>query len=248
MSAEILYGIHPVAEALKARRRKIFECYIAETSRSARLSELQVQAETNGIPVRKISFERLEAITRTDSHQGIAAGVSRYPAVSIQELLDRPPSDGRERLLLLLDHVVDPHNLGALTRTALCAGIDGIVIPKDRSAQPSPAVSKASAGAIEHIQLSIVTNMADTISLLKKAGFWIVGLEKESDRSLYQSDLTGNLAIVVGGEEKGIRPLVRKKCDYLISIPQRTTVNSLNASVAGAVVIYEACRQRLHRT
>ena len=245
MNQEILYGIHPIVEALKARRRKIFECLIAEGNRTARLYELLAQAGAAGIPVKKVPPQRLDAVTGSDSHQGIAAVVSPYATVSIQDLLDRSPVNSRKRLLLLLDQVVDPHNLGALTRTALCVGIDGIVIPKNRSALPTPAVSKASAGALEHVRLSKVTNMADTISLLKKKGLWILGLEKDTDTSLYASDLTGDLAIVIGGEEKGLRPLVRKKCDYLVSIPQSAKVNSLNASVAGAVVMYEAFRQRL---
>ena len=206
-----------------------------------------LQAESAGVPVRRMPPRRLDTAAGTDSHQGIAAAVSRYPAVSIEELLNRPSTAPSRRLLLLLDQVVDPHNLGALARTALCVGIDGIIITKNRSALPTPAVSKASAGALEHLRLAKVTNLADTISQLKKKGVWVFGLEKNSDISLFACDLRDNLAIVIGGEEKGLRPLVRKKCDYLISIPQSAAINSLNASVAGGVVMYEAYRQRLGR-
>ncbi len=151
---------------------------------------------------------------------------------------------GKKQLLLLLDNVLDPQNLGAIIRTALSVGIDGIIIPKDRSAMPTPAVSKTSAGAIEHVCLIRVTNMVDTIKVLKQQGVWVVGLDKGADKTVYSSDLTGSVAIVIGGEEKGIRPLVKKNCDFLVSIPQIGQVNSLNASVAAAIAMYEAFRQR----
>ena len=151
---------------------------------------------------------------------------------------------GRNPFLLLLDHIVDPHNLGALLRTAFCAGLDGVVITKDRSAQPSPAVSKASAGTMEHISLTRVTNMVSTIKTLKESGLWVAGLDKHIGQSIYTSDLTGPMALVIGSEEKGIRPLVRKHCDLMIAIPQIGDVDSLNASVAGGVVMYEIYRQR----
>jgi 23S rRNA (guanosine2251-2'-O)-methyltransferase len=153
--------------------------------------------------------------------------------------------DGKSNpFLLLLDNIMDPHNLGALIRTALCVGIDGVIIPKDRSAQPSPTVSKASAGALEHISLSRVTNMVDTIKMLKKNGLWIAGMDKMSTESIFTCDLKGFNAIVIGGEGKGVRPLVKKHCDILLSIPQIGPLDSLNASVAGAVAMYEIFRQR----
>ena len=139
---------------------------------------------------------------------------------------------------------MDPHNLGALVRTALCVGVEGIIIPKDRSVPPTPSVSKASAGAMEHIRLARVTNMVNTIKALKKKGLWIAGMEKTSNTSIFSSDLTGPIAIVIGGEEKGMRLLVKKHCDFLMSIPQTGPVNSLNASVAGAIAMYEVYRQR----
>jgi len=146
--------------------------------------------------------------------------------------------------LLLLDNIVDPQNLGALIRTALCSGVNGIIIPNDRSAMPTPSVSKASAGALEHIKMACVTNLVNAVKELKGNGVWIAGLDRSSKQVLYDSDLTGHLGIIVGGEDKGVRPLVAKNCDFLISIPQTGPVNSLNASVAGAVVMYEALRQR----
>ena len=150
-----------------------------------------------------------------------------------------------QSLVLLLDNVVDPRNLGAIIRTGLCVGVDGIVIPKKRAAMPTPLVSKASAGALENMRLARVTNLSDTIDQLKQNGFWVAGLEKNTDQSLYQSDLSGDLAIVLGSEGSGIRPLVREHCDFLISIPQQGAVSSLNVSVAAGVFLYEVYRQRM---
>ena len=156
-------------------------------------------------------------------------------------------AQGSNPFLLLLDHIVDPHNLGALLRTAFCAGLDGVVITKDRSAKPTPAVSKASAGTMEHISLSRVTNMVSTIKTLQAAGLWVVGLDKHTGQSIYTSELTGPIALVIGSEEKGIRPLVKKNCDLMVAIPQVGNVDSLNASVAGGVVMYETYRQRIKK-
>ena len=144
----------------------------------------------------------------------------------------------------MLDNILDPQNLGAVIRTALCAGVDGVVMPKDHSAPPTPAVSKASAGALEHIRLSIVTNLVHTIKQCKNNGIWIIGLQKDAPQSIYAGDLTGSIAILLGGEQKGLRPLVKDNCDFLLSIPQQGPVDSLNASAAAAIAMYEAVRQR----
>jgi 23S rRNA (guanosine2251-2'-O)-methyltransferase len=186
----------------------------------------------------------LKSMTGTDLHQGLGARTGPFPISEISDIFDGVRTDDANHLLLLLDNIMDPHNLGALIRTALCVGVDGIIIPRDRSVPPTPAVSKSSAGALEHIRLARVTNMVNTIKALKEKGLWIAGMEKTSDKSIFFSDLTGPVAIVIGGEEKGMRPLVKKHCDFLMSIPQTGQVNSLNASVAGAVVMYEAFRQR----
>lgn len=244
MKTEILYGYHPVSEALTARRRKIHEIHIARAHLSGAIETLLQRAETARIPVRQMTPPQLRAETGTEMHQGIGAVVSPFPFASFDQILDPPEKKTTGRFLLLLDSVVDPRNLGALIRTALCAEIDGVLILKNRSASPSPLVSKVSSGALEHVTLAKVTNMADTIDSLKLNGIWVVGLEKSAKRSLYDCDFCGDLAVVIGGEEKGIRPRVRKKCDYLVSIPQNERVNSLNASVAGAVMMYEAYRQR----
>jgi len=242
VKTEILFGIHPVIEALKAARREFFEVYLAKDKISRRIEVVLSLIESSNISVKRISAARLSIIAQTDMHQGFGAKVSPYPTPPVTDILNRP-GDGNY-FFLLMDSVVDPHNLGALVRTALCVGIDGVVIPKNRSALPTPVVSKASSGALEHVFLSRVTNMVDTIKTFKKKGIWVAGMEKGSNQSLFASDLTCPLAIIVGGEEKGIRPLVKKHCDFLISIPQIGRVSSLNASVAGGVVMYEAFRQR----
>jgi len=246
VKSEIIYGIHPVSEALTARRRNFFEIYIAEKKISKRVEAAVALAESLHIPIRKISSSQLRSNVNSDMHQGIGAKVSSYPLVDIFDFLNKTEHQNRRHFVLILDNIVDPHNLGALIRTANCVGIDGVIIPKNRSAPPSPAVSKASSGALEHIMLSRVTNLVSVIRHLAKKGIWIVGTEKTADGSLFDCDLTGSVAIIIGGEEKGIRPLVKKYCDFLISIPQTGRVNSLNASAAGAVVMYEAFRQRQH--
>lgn len=248
MKTEILYGIHPVTEALRAAKRTIYELYLSSGGGSGQFRHLCDQARNLGVPITELSKEKIQTHTGTRAHQGVAARVSGYPISNLSDLtqpsapLDMPP------FLLLLDGVLDPNNLGAMARTALCAGVNGIVISKDRSAGPTPAASKVSAGALEHLPVVRVTNMVRLMGQLKQEGFWIWGLEREDGSCLYECDLTGPIALVIGGEEKGMRPLVKKHCDRLIAIPQTGPLNSLNASVAGAVAIYEVVRQRGHRT
>jgi len=244
MKTEIIYGVHPVFEGLKANRRKFHEIYIAEGKTNQRVDPIAHLAAESGIPVTYVHRQKLQALSGLDTHQGVAAAVSPYPVFGFSDLISHAAKNPHPRFLLLIDNIQDPHNLGALIRTALCANMTGVVIPKDRSAEPSPTVSKASAGALEHIRLATVVNMVKAIDELKKNQVWVVGLDKDGDRSIYENDFTGDIALVVGGEENGIRPLVKKNCDFLSFIPQHGPVNSLNASVAGAIAMYEAYRQR----
>ena len=245
MKTEILYGIHPVTEALASRRRNIYEIYLQKDNQSGRLDRLASTAANSGIAVKDVGPGDLKALAGVSGHQGAAAKVDPLPLTAVADILAAAEVRGGTPFLLMLDNILDPQNLGAIIRTALCVGIDGVVMPKDRSAPPTPAVSKASAGALEHILLSRVTNLVSTIKHCKKNGLWVMGLDKEADRSIYDGDLTGSIAIVLGGEQKGIRPLVRKNCDFLVSIPQLGALDSLNVSVAAAVAMYEALRQRL---
>jgi 23S rRNA (guanosine2251-2'-O)-methyltransferase len=173
------------------------------------------------------------------------ARVTAYPLADTADLLGTVLSGTRPPFFLLLDQIVDPHNLGAIIRTGLCAGIDGVIIPKDRSAYPTPAVSRISAGALEYMRVAQVNNMVRFVRALKDQDVWIVGLDQNAGQPIYGTDLTGAVGLVVGGEEKGIRPLVKRNCDFLISIPQCGPVGSLNASVAAAIAMYELYRQRL---
>ena len=239
MKTEILYGVHPVLEALRAGRRRIHEVFIHPGRSFRRLEGITASAKSKSVPVREVTPDRLSSLAGSEFHQGVAARVDPYPSTDLESVLTRS-----DPFLLMLDSILDPNNLGALVRTALCAGVDGVILPRDRSASPLPSVSKASAGALEHTALVRITNLARTIKVLKQHGLWIAGLDPGAEKPVFESDLKGPLAVVIGGEEKGIRPLVKQHCDFLVRIPQAGPLNSLNASAAGAVVMYEAFRQR----
>ncbi|MDP3286331.1 MAG: 23S rRNA (guanosine(2251)-2'-O)-methyltransferase RlmB [Desulfobacterales bacterium] len=243
MKTEMLYGIHPVFEALKAGRREFFELYIVGERDSERYKDITGLLSSRKIPVKKVKPAQIEQMTGSVLHQGIVARVSEYPLIPFDDILNNI-KPGVMDFLILLDNIVDPQNLGALVRTALCVGAGGVIITKDRSAFPTPAVSKASAGALEHISLSKTTNMINAIKEIKDKGLWIAGLDAMAGMPVYDCDFKAPIALVIGGEGKGIRPLVRSNCDFLVSIPQKKGISSLNASVAGAVVMYEVLRQR----
>lgn len=244
LKTEVLYGIHPVTEALKASRRSVNKIYVVRGRISKRHEQVIELAKGCNVPIDTITKEQLTERTGTDMHQGIGLQVSPYPFSDFSEILNRAQTTDADSFIVLLDHFVDPHNLGAVIRTALCADIDGLVIPKDRAVTATPGVSKASAGALEHILLARVTNLVDIIRKLKEKGIWVVGLDRTANISVFSAEFSVPVAIVIGGEEKGLRPLVRSHCDYLVSIPQAGVINSLNASVAGSIVMYEILRQR----
>jgi len=244
VKSELLYGIHPVFEVLAAERRSVYEVYLDKEKKSERLARIASMAEARGVLKKSIAPSDFKALTGTIGHQGAAAAVSPYPQVTVQEILQTVQGEDGKQFLLMLDNIQDPQNLGAIIRTALCVGIQGVIVPKDHSASPTPAVSKSSAGALEHIRLVRVTNLVQTIKHCKTSGLWIMGLQKDAAQSIYDADLSGSIALVLGGEQKGIRRLVKKNCDFLVSIPQQGALNSLNASAAAAVAMYEAFRQR----
>jgi 23S rRNA (guanosine2251-2'-O)-methyltransferase len=244
VKAEILYGFHPVYEALRAGRRTFYEIYISKQSHAKRIERIRSAAGQKNISLKEASPAKLQTIGGTIAHQGVMARVTPYPLVDTADLLKTVLSGARSPFFLLLDQVVDPHNLGAIIRTALCVGIDGVIIPKDRSAYPTPVVSRISAGALEYMHVTQVNNMARFVKTLKDRDVWVMGLDQTAGQPIYAADLTGAVGLVVGGEEKGIRPLVKRNCDLLVSIPQSGPVGSLNASVAGAIAMYESYRQR----
>ena len=241
---EIIYGIHPVTEALKAGRRKVSRVYISRENPGKRVNKLAEKIRKTDIYVEAVSREQLNKLSRSDYHQDIAARVSLLPTTAGSRLLEPESGIGPDTFLLVLDSVVDPQNFGALVRTAVCMGADAVIISRDRSAGPGPAASRASAGAMEHARICVVTNLANYMKDLKKNGFWIIGLDHMAHLSIAETDMTGKCALIIGGEDTGIRPLVKRRCDFLCAIAQSGPVNSLNASVAGGMAVYEAMRQR----
>jgi 23S rRNA (guanosine2251-2'-O)-methyltransferase len=241
---EVLYGFHPVMEALTAGRRTMYTLMVDRMSLSGRQARVAALAEKQGISWQTLTSNQIRAACGSDQHQGVAATVSPLPTDTMASIVAKAGREEGTCLLVLLDSIVDPNNLGAIVRTAHCVGAHALVVPKDRAVGATPAVSKASAGALEHTRLCRVTNLVSAIQWLKKAGIWVAGLAMQADQTVFQADLKGSLALVVGGEEKGLRPLVRQHCDYLVSIPLRGNVDSLNASAAAAVVLYEVFRQR----
>lgn len=246
MKEEIIYGLNPVLEALRGTRRA-FELFVTATTTDKRLEKLLKLSAEKGVPVRQRDKADLSRLCGTDHHQGVALRVEGFSYAETGDILDRCRESGENGLIILLDGIQDPHNLGAIIRSAACAGAHGVIIPKDRAARITPTVEKASAGAVETIPVAQVVNIAQTIEELKKAGFWIYGAADTASAALFDQDLTGNAVLVIGNEGEGIRPLVRKKCDAIFSIPMRGGVSSLNASVAAGIALFEAVRQRTAR-
>jgi 23S rRNA (guanosine2251-2'-O)-methyltransferase len=240
-----IYGLAPVLEALRARRRPIHKIMIAAGANQARLSELIEAARKAGVAVEKRDRHSLDELTRNANHQGvialIAAPNKANAYLAAESILD---SLGEIPLLVLLDGIEDPHNLGAILRTCDGAGVDGVFIPEHRAAGLNETVAKTSAGAVEHVRVARVTNLVPLIEDLKERGLWIVGVEGGTNDFYTNFDFDIPLALVLGSEGKGLRRLVREKCDAVVSIPMRGRLNSLNVSVAAGVVLFEVLRQR----
>lgn len=242
--ADLVYGINPVREGLQSSRRRPLELFLLRESKGSRLDELSRLAEQNGVPVRTRDRQDLDRLAGHSHHQGALLRLEPFPFADIGQLLERWRRSNRPAFFLLLDGITDPHNLGALLRSADAAGCHGVILPKDRAASITGVVDKSSAGALEHIPLCRVTNLSRTIDELKKEGIWVYGLAGEGSESIYQTDLTGDVALVVGSEGSGLRPNVQRHCDSLLTIPMGGHVSSLNASVAGGVTMFEVLRQR----
>ncbi len=245
--SDLLYGIHPLCEALSAGRRKVKRIYISKGRGTKGVQALLGGARDGGVPVEYKAPDYFRACLGGCVHQGVAAEVGKFALADENIILKKAETDGELPLILALDGIVDPQNLGSLVRTALGMGFHGVVLPKVRVAPLSPAVSKASAGAMEHMLFARVSNLVGALQRFKKDGLWVVGAHGGSAQAVDQVDFNMGLVLVIGGEGKGIRPLVRKTCDYLVSVPQKNTVDSLNAAVAGAIVMYEIVRQRQRR-
>jgi 23S rRNA (guanosine2251-2'-O)-methyltransferase len=247
---EVLYGLHPVEEALKAGRRRFDHVLVASERHDARLEQLVALCRQLGVRVRQESREQLTLAAQNIAHQGVVAYVHGQQALSIEDLFAPDPASapGAARLLLALDGVEDPQNLGALLRVADGAGVDAVVLTERRAAPLSPVAVKASAGASEHLRIARVVNLVRALEELKRQNLWIIGLDASpAERALTdydQFDFTGNCVLVLGREGAGLHDLVRRSCDHLLRIPMAGGVSSLNVSAAGAVVLYEAFRQR----
>ncbi|NJD36941.1 MAG: 23S rRNA (guanosine(2251)-2'-O)-methyltransferase RlmB [Geobacter sp.] len=243
MKQEILFGINPVREALRGNR-KAFELFVQQAGPDQRIAKLAAMAEEQGIAVHRRERADLERLAGNPHHQGVVLRVAPFVYAELETFLIEAQQSDQKLFVLVLDGIQDPQNLGALIRSAACAGLQGVIIPKDRACGITPVVEKASAGAVETIPVIQVTNLVQTLERLKQAGCWVFGLTGDARQTIYQADYRGNLALVVGSEGDGIRPLVRKHCDLLVSIPHYGGVSSLNASVAGGVALFEAARQR----
>jgi 23S rRNA (guanosine2251-2'-O)-methyltransferase len=239
--AAIVYGRNPVREALLAGTR-VRRLLVAEgLQRDQRLLEILDLAGRRGLEVETVDRPRLDDVAHTQSHQGVVAYVGRRQYLELDEFLSGLAEDA---LVLVLDGIQDPQNLGGICRTAEAAGVAGVVIPRHRATEVTPAVAKASAGAVEHLSLVQVAGVPMALERLKAAGFWTVGLAAEADMTYHQARLVGRVAIVVGAEGEGLHRLAAERCDQLLRLPMLGHVTSLNAAVATAIVVYEALRQR----
>ncbi len=242
---DILYGRHAVHESLRAGRRKPYKLMLAEGVRQTDIiGQIVSLAEQVGIQVERTERRDLDQIGNVH-HQGVALETGEYPYIALDDVLIAARSHTVSPLLLLLDQIHDPQNVGSLLRTAEAVGVHGVVIQQRRAVGITPAVVHASSGAVEHLKIAQVTNLVNAIGTLKERDVWVAGLEAVPGAQRYdQADLKGPLAIVVGSEGEGLRRLVRERCDFMLQLPMHGQVTSLNASVAGSVVLYEVLRQR----
>lgn len=239
---DIIFGRGPVLEALKADRA-IDKLIIKSGPYAKSLVPLIDLAKKKGVVITQADPSKLDRMADGQNHQGVIAMVSAYRYVSVQDILDRARSKGESPFIIICDKITDPHNLGAIIRTANCVGATGVIIPKRNSVGVNSVVMKTSVGAAEYTPVAKVTNIASTIEELQKEGVWITAADMDG-QSMYDIDFKGDIGIVVGSEGSGISRLVREKCDFVASIPMQGEINSLNASVAASVLMYEALRQR----
>lgn len=239
-SVNVIVGRNPVTEALKSGR-EIDKLLVSATEGS--MIKILAQAKEKGIPVMRLEKAALDRLAQGQAHQGVAAYVSPYAYSELEDIFALAEARGEDPLILILDNLEDPHNLGAIMRSAECAGAHGIIIPKRRACGLTEVVAKASAGAIEYMPCVKVTNIAQTIDELKARGLWIAACDM-GGQNYYEAELTGKLAVVIGSEGFGISKLVKEQCDFVVSMPMVGRITSLNASNAAAVLVYEVRRQR----
>ncbi|WP_267875435.1 23S rRNA (guanosine(2251)-2'-O)-methyltransferase RlmB [Cohnella cholangitidis] len=240
---EYLAGKHPVLEAMKAGR-SINKIFLSNQAQRHLIQPIMEEAKARGIVVQQVDKSKLDRLVPDMQHQGVVAQAAAVAYVEVDELLARAKASGEAPLIVLLDEVEDPHNLGSVLRTADCTGVHGVIVPKRRSAGLTAVVAKTSAGAVEYVPVARVANLVQTMEKLKEAGLWIAGADAGAKEGFYETNLTGPLAIVIGNEGQGLSRLVRERCDFILSLPMVGQINSLNASVAAGVILYEVVRQR----
>jgi 23S rRNA (guanosine2251-2'-O)-methyltransferase len=238
-----LEGRNPVMEALKAGR-EIDKILVQKGERAGSIVRIIALAKEKRIVVQEVERQKLDILSSTGVHQGIIAFVAMHQYVEVEDILAKAAEKGEHPFIILVDEITDPHNLGSILRTADAVGAHGVIIPKRRSVGLTAVVAKASAGAIEYVPVARVSNLSQTIDKLKEQGIWVVGADMDGEQTLYEADLKGPIGLVIGSEGEGMGRLVKEKCDFLVRIPMKGEISSLNASVAGAVLMYEVFRQR----
>ncbi|MFC4601551.1 23S rRNA (guanosine(2251)-2'-O)-methyltransferase RlmB [Cohnella hongkongensis] len=240
---EYVVGKHPVLEALRAGR-SINKIFVYAQAQRSLVQPILEEAKSRGIVVQQVDRSKLDRLVPDMQHQGVVAQAAAVAYADVDGLLARAAERGEAPLLVLLDEIEDPHNLGSILRTADCTGVHGVIVPKRRSAGLTAVVAKTSAGAVEYVPVARVANLVQTMEKLKEAGLWIAGADAGAPESFYGTNLTGPLAIVIGNEGQGLSRLVKERCDFILSLPMVGRINSLNASVAAGVLLYEVVRQR----
>ncbi len=244
MQDDILYGRNPVLEALEANH-PIDKIFLQEGLRHTQIGKIRNLAKERGIRYQMTDKRKLDQLTEGENHQGVVIFCAAHRYCALEDILKAAETKGEAPFVVLCDGITDPHNLGSIIRTANAAGAHGVIIPKNRSAALNATVSKVSAGAVEHMLVSKVSNLGQAIEKLKKAGLWIAGTDLSAPQTHWESDLKGPIGIVIGSEGEGISRIVRNACDFLVKIPMIGEIESLNASVAAGVLLYEAVRQRI---
>ncbi|WP_054261825.1 23S rRNA (guanosine(2251)-2'-O)-methyltransferase RlmB [Propionispora sp. 2/2-37] len=240
---DFVAGRNSVLEVLKSGR-SINKILVAKGDKHGVLREIIGQARSKGLVIQEVDAGKLDSITGGVRHQGVIAMVPPVAYAELEDILKRAEEQGQPPFIVLLDELEDPHNVGAILRTADATGVHGVLLPKRRSCPLSGTVARTSAGAVEYVPVARIGNIGQTIERLKKIGFWIVGADMEGEKNYYEADLSGPLAIIIGSEGKGLGRLVKEQCDFLVRIPMRGQINSLNASVACSLLMYEVLRQR----
>ena len=238
----IIEGRNPIIEALK-NNRSIEKIMVNKASKEGSIKKILAMAKENKVIIQEVDRHKLDEMSESHAHQGVMAITSDYRYYDLDEILDIPKEKGEDPFFIILDGITDPHNLGSIIRTADAVGAHAVIIPKRRSVQITPIVAKASAGAVEYLPVCKVTNIVNTIKTLKENGLWIAAVDMDG-QTFYQQNLGGPLGLVVGSEGEGISRLVKQNCDFTVSMPMSGNVTSLNASVAGGILLYEVYRQR----